>query len=194
MNFDKILVQWFGEKTSLQKNLSFAIQFAKLNLHQASNIQNFNIPPAIEALDLRLNTKISDELANDPQYKLKVLFALLSGGKSSEHIEFISPESAQGKEIHNILIKEKTILTSDEYPFKTKAIVDIIKGKLSWFSIYYHTKAWKKFKIRPETKSNTPRKTQSKYCIYDAAHKDYLYNQKWAEFLLKTITSKDDLK
>ena len=44
LNFNATIVKLFGERLSLQKELSFALQFAKLDIEQINAIQNFDIP------------------------------------------------------------------------------------------------------------------------------------------------------
>ncbi len=54
LNFETFIVKSWGERPSLQKELSFALQFAKLDIDQVTGFQKFDIPEEIEALDARL--------------------------------------------------------------------------------------------------------------------------------------------
>jgi hypothetical protein len=61
LNFEEFLVKQFGEKLSLQRELSFALQFAKMDVDQITSLQKFDIPEEIEALDARLQKHMSEE-------------------------------------------------------------------------------------------------------------------------------------
>ena len=50
-----------------------------------------------------------------------------------------------------------------------------------------HTKAWKRFSIRPPKNSPVPEKTNKEYCIYHAAHKDYTYSEAWVRKLVGLV-------
>ena len=59
LNFDTMLRKLFGERVSLQNQLSFALQFVKPDFDQLVETQKHNIPPEIEALDARLKEGLS---------------------------------------------------------------------------------------------------------------------------------------
>ena len=40
--------------------------------------------------------------------------------------------------------------------------------------MYHHTAAWKYFRVRLAN-NDKPENTNQAYCVYDDAHKDYLY-------------------
>ncbi len=188
LNFDKTICALFGEKLSLQNELSIALQFAKLNLEQITQLQTYDIPERIEALDARLKSKMTEDELNDLEYQFKVIYTLDSASKSQSNIQFIHPGSEHGKEIHNILAKYKC---SDElYPHKAKKVTEAVKKRSKrTFSIHNHTQCVKKFCVRPPANSKTPDKTDKQYCIYHVAHKDYTYSDKWIEFLVQKISS-----
>ena len=186
LNFDHMLVLWFGEKVSLKKNLSFALQFAKLSIPQIAEIQNFNIPPTIQALDARLNNNLSPEEENDIEYRLKVVYTLDNVGKSNANVVFVNPDSPEGKEIHNILVRDRP--ADEMYPYKAKPVVVEVKKLISIpFNMFSHTRAWKKYKVRPQDGAKNPEKTNGKYCIYHKAYNGYTYNRAWIDFLVGEI-------
>ncbi len=110
VNFENAICDLFGKSLSLHPHLSFALQFARVSLTQISEKQELTIPANIQALDARLNTDLDE---NDPlayEYKFQVVYTLDSSKKTGANIRFINPESQEGQEIHNILIKTKRLL------------------------------------------------------------------------------------
>ncbi len=188
LNFDKCLRELFGEKTTLQNELSLALQFSKLDLEQIETLSQFDIPKHIEALSSDLDKNLSNEELSDIEYQFKVYYTLSSSSKGQSHIQFLSPDSVEGKEIHNILVKHKP--ADVLYPYKPKAVVSkIVQETGKKFTSNNHVQAWKLLKARPDSKSKNPDNTNLQYCIYHQAHKDYTYSDKWIGLLIEKVSN-----
>jgi hypothetical protein len=186
LNFDKTLVAWFGPRVTLQADLSGALQFSKLDLEHAAQLTAYDVPPNIVALDALLKKDLNDEELNDLEYQFRVIYTFDNASKGKAHIQFLSPDSEEGKEIQNVLQKFK--VADDLYRYKPGDVVRLVRqatGKS--YSLHGHTDAWKKHKVRPANKSKTPDKTNRDYCIYHPAHKDYTYNDKWLNLLIAEL-------
>jgi hypothetical protein len=180
LNFDTMLRKLFGEKVSLQRELSFALQFAKLNFEQVAEAQRHDVPPEIVALDARLKEGMSEADLADLEYQFKVICTFANTSKSTAHIQFIQPGSEQAEAIHNVLLKYK--LADEEYPHKPSTVVKLLSAKSNVnFMTNNHT--WHLYKVRPKTGAKQPSNTIKEYCIYHSAHRDYTYSDKWVEFL-----------
>ena len=57
--------------------------------------------------------------------------------------------------------------------------------------MHHHSMAWKHFKIRPAGTSNGPERTNATYCVYDSAHKDYLYTTAWIDKLIHGLSDSE---
>jgi hypothetical protein len=193
LNFDKVICDMFGTSLSLQDELSFSLQFARLRIDQLSTVQNYTIPDHIQALDARLREGLSEEDMADLEYQFRVVYTLESASKSRAHIQFVHPESAEGKEISNVLVKYKT---GDElYPYKPKVVVSLVLGGSERkFTTHNHVQAWKLYKARPGARAKNPEETNKEYCIYHPAHGDYTYSQKWVDHLVAEIKDEEKWK
>ena len=186
LNFDKALIEWFGDRVSLQKDLSVVLQFGKLDIEQAAQISAYDIPPNITALDALLKKDLDDSELGDLEYQFKVIYTFDNASKGSAHIQFLSPDSAEGKSVQNVLQKFK--IADELYRHKPSDVTKLVRdasGKS--FSVNDHTIAWQKHKIRPSSKTAFPEKTNREYCIYHTAHQDYTYNDKWIELLVTEL-------
>jgi len=47
--------------------------------------------------------------------------------------------------------------------------------------------AWRFYGIRPKTGATDPMKTDTQYCHYDEAHRDYVYTDAWKRFLIQEM-------
>ena len=190
LNFDKILSNVFGEKLSLASELPFALQFMRPNIEQVSMLSRYEIPPHIEAIDARISEAMSPEQQVDIEYKFRVIFTLDAASKRRAHFEFVSPDSADGRQIQNILVNYK--LGDHLYPFKPKLVCELVTKLTGMqFSPYNHMKAWKLFNVRPQTKSKQPENTNRQYCIFHPAHKDYTYSQAWVDLLVEQVKDQE---
>jgi hypothetical protein len=183
LNFDKTLVTWFGQRVTLQSDLAAALHFAKLDLEQAAQVSAYDIPPNITALDALLKKDMKDEDIDDLEYQFRVVYTFDSASKGKSHIQFLSPDSAQGKSVQHILQKFK--IADELYRYKPGDVIKIVReacGKSFYMSD--HTAAWQRHKVRPPKDAKSPEKTNREYCIYHPAHRDYTYNDNWIELLV----------
>jgi hypothetical protein len=183
LNFEKYLTEWFGKRLTLGHDLGFALQFAKLSLDEIALLQQYEVPPHIAALDAGLKENLTPEEADDLEYQFKVVYTLTGASKSQAHFQFVQPDSAEGAEIQNVLVKFKP---ADElYPLRPMDVVRAVRKQLDRpFTSDKHQKAWKLYRVRPRSRAKDPAATNRKYCIYHVAHRDYTYSQEWVTFLV----------
>lgn len=158
LNFDKTLVNLFGTRVSLQSDLSIALQFGKLELEQAAQVSAYDIPPNITALDALLKKDMKEEELEDLEYRFKVVYTFDSASKGTAHIQFLSPDFAEGKKVQNVLQKFK--IADELYQYKPSDVAKIVrKATGKHFSMNDHTRAWQERKVRPPSRAKSPDKT-----------------------------------
>ena len=186
LNFDKTLRELFGDRLSLAKELTFALQFTRMNIEQLAALNKYEIPAHIEALDARLGEGLSDEQRADLEYQFRVIYTLDAASKGRSHFEFVRPELAEGKEIRNVLVQYK--VADHLYPYKPTHVLKLVQERAGKpFTAHNHTQAWHLHKVRPVHGSRQPDNTNKEFCIYHPAHGDYTYSEKWVERLLEDI-------
>lgn len=191
LNFDKALCELFGAQLTLSNELAFALQFTKMDVDQLATINKYEIPPHIEAIDARLEDALTEEQRRDLEYQFRVIYTLDAASKSRSHIEFFHPESAEGKEIRNVLVQYRT--ADHLYPYKPSLVSKIVNTKSSHnFTLHNHTQAWRLYKVRPVKGAKQPENTDKDYCIYHATHGDYTYSEKWVERLVKAVIDEQE--
>jgi hypothetical protein len=192
VNFENKICDLFGKDLSLQSNLGFSSQFSRVSLTQICESQEFAVPANIQALDARLNSDIDESDAGSLEYKFRVVYTMDGSSKSGANIRFISPDSEEGAEVHNILVKTK--LADAEYPFKPSAVVSAVKQSLKSFSSHLHQIAWKRHRVRPPNGAKRPQETDKKYSIYSFVYNGYSYSQAWIDFLIATYVDESELE
>jgi hypothetical protein len=190
LNFDKVMREHFGEELSLQHELAFALQFARLSVDQIVTLHKYDVPEHIEALDARLKEGMTEDELGDLDYQFRVVYTLDSASKSQSHIHFISPGSEEGAEIHNILVRYKS--ADETHPYKPNQVAPIVSQRSGKkFTHRNQTQAWLKFGVRPRTGAAHPEATTKSYCVYHPAHKDYTYSEDWVAFLVNQVATEE---
>ena len=186
LNFDKVMCELFGKRLSLAHDLSFALQFSRVGFDQVQTLNKYEIPEYIEALDARLSGGMTEEELNDLEYRFRVIYTLDAASKSRAHMEFVRPDSAEGKDIRNVLVQHK--LADELYPHKPSSVCALVTEQArKAFTLHNHTQAWRKLKVRPQNGAKQPSNTQRDHCIYHAAHRDYTYSDKWVAHLVELV-------
>lgn len=186
LNFDQKLCDLFGEQTTLKNDLSFSLQFAKLDFDQLTQLQEYDIPEAIEAVDAKLEAEMDEQRLADMEYRFKVIYTFENSTKSKSHVKFLMPNEAEAKEFKHVLIKRE--LSDKNYPHKAGDVVKEIKKRTKKnFTQHLHTNAWKMFNARPGTHAKQPENTNRDYCIYNSTYKSYSYSNAWIDFIEEYI-------
>jgi hypothetical protein len=181
-----VLTELFGSRLTLGSELGFSLQFAKLATDQIAALQGYDLPEHIAALDATLAAKLGDGDAENLEYQFKVVYTLSSASKAKAHFQFVQPDSAEGKEIQNVLIKYKPV--DDIWPLKPSEVIKrvaVASGRN--FTSDKHQRAWKMYGARPKTDSAEPAATNKQYCVYHQPYKSYTYSQDWVDFLVSQI-------
>ena len=184
LNFNEYLCKFFGDGLSLANELSLVLFFSRMDIEQLATLNKFEIPANIRSLDKQLEEKLTDDQLNDLQYRFRVIYTLESTSKSKAHFKFINPDSEEGKEIRNVLVRDR--FKDQDFPFKAKQVCDMVTKRISRnFTMHNHTNAWKYFKVRPNSRNKQPENTDKDYCIYHSAYYSYTYSNKWVDHLVQ---------
>lgn len=191
LNFDKAMCDLFGAALTLSHDLSFALQFAKLNFDQVTTLNRYEIPGAIDAIDARLREGMTEAQIADLEFQFRVVYTLDAVTKTRAHFQFVQPHSAEGKDIRNVLVQHK--LADHLYPHRPGDVVKKVAERTGKkFTQHNHTQAWRKFEARPRNGAGQPENTNRDYCIYHATHGDYTFSDQW--LLLLEAEVADDQK
>lgn len=186
LNFEKVLTELFGTRLTLGRELGFSLQFAKLATDQIAILQEYDLPSHIAALDANLAAKLEGEDSDNLEYQFKVVYTLINASKAKAHFQFVQPDSAEGKEIQNVLIKYKPL--DDIWPLKPSDVLKLVKEASNRnFTSDKHQRAWKMHKVRPKTNDIDPAATDKRYCIFHPPYKSYTYSHAWVDFLVSEI-------
>ena len=154
INYNKTLKSFFGNKYAIENKLKIAIQFSGLSEEQTEcMIQQDDLPQNVFEFIQSFENGLSDEERINPSFSYKVIYLRESVNhetQADKAYRFIDEKSAEGKEIHNIIVKPGKIPAT----YKPTQVVQLMKKKgYNFFTITKHTELWKKLNAK-NTKLN----------------------------------------
>lgn len=202
-NFEDILRQVFGREQSLVNSLALAIQFS----HLRDDAQNRSMRRLRESLQSdiveyidRFRSSLAQDVLTHQHFAYRVfLIPKTANHQSSSDIavEFVkidpsAPHDQQRRDAMAALIKPQVVQVANPGKYKAGDVCMLVQAELQkWLGTSvrfspssHHARAWKFYKIRPAKGAADPRKTNSIFCQYDDAHKDYVYTDKWVNHLI----------
>lgn len=199
LNLEDYLVGQFGDQYGLQDSLSVSLQFSRVRPHeQMKAIESLagEAKTVMEYIDA-FRGGLGDDALNHPGYAYRVFLIpkIVNRENSADSaIEFVhfdeaDPEEQATLRKMNALIKEKHVPIANLDVKRPAEVVTKVSGALPFvFNMHHHTTAWKHFEVRPKSNSGQPQHTDSRYCVYDYAHKDYLYTKAWIAKLISELS------
>ena len=110
LNFNQAIKTLFGAQYALERRLPIALQFVIYGADQRALLKRQrDLPANIEAMMDAFHAGLTPEEQADPAFRYKVAFIPMTGTRASsadEAIQFVKPESAEGREIAHVLLKE----------------------------------------------------------------------------------------
>ena len=110
LNFNDTIKTLFGAQYGLERRLPIALQFVTFGADQRAALKKSSTLPAhIETFIDSFEHALSDEEYADPAYRYRVAFVPIVGNRASSAdvaIEFVKGDSAEGREINRVLLKE----------------------------------------------------------------------------------------
>jgi Protein of unknown function (DUF3644) len=200
MNFESLLCNEFGDRYALRAGLSFALQFSR------------SVPKPPEGLEVRseqrryktvksfidqFRSSLSTEIQSDLSYSFKVFLVPKIGNhaaKDTVAIEWIKydpnkPEEMKEYEKVVALIKPKEVLVINKGFLKPGQVAKKVAAAIGKpFSTNLHASCWRHFNVRPPKGSSDPKACDTRFCVYDEAHRDYLYTEDWVKHLVNALS------
>ena len=205
-NFENVLIKLFGEEYSINESLAFSLQFSRMRTSEqelsSKKLLSRDIQEIREFID-KYRGSLKDDIFNSQDYSIKLIQVPKITNNSKKNvpaIEFVnwselSDEDRKNYSKFNALIKDRVVKTEVINPGKLKAgeILNRIiqKTEIKDFNHHDNKCLYYIFSVRPILEENIDSfKTNTKYCHYDEVHDDYVYQESWAEFILKNIKNR----
>lgn len=203
-NYENELIKLFGADYALNESLAYALQFSTLRTNKQIEANKKLLSNEVKGLKKFIEDYRSDlkeEVFNSQEFSVKLVQIpkITNTNRNDIAVEFVnwnslSDEDKKNYEKVTALIKDKVIKTEVINPGKLKpgkVIQEVNKHIASKINQRDHKCILAIFGIRPYNefeKDHDPFETNTKYCHYDEAHGDYLYQEAWVHFLINNIS------
>jgi hypothetical protein len=200
LNFENMIVSEFGDRYAIRGGLSFTLQFAKAlpkspssALTKSRQNESKRVKQYVDTFRSSLSTEVQSDLA----YSFKVYLVPKVGSHASKDtvaVEFVKYDASKPEEMKQYeqlvaLIKPKEVSVANLGLLKASDVVAQVAKKLrKKFTVHTHTLCYKHFNIRPTGKATDPQACDTRYCCYDALHKDYCYQPAWVDHLVNKLS------
>lgn len=206
LNFDALLGQQFGQKHQLRESLSFSLQLFPSGESFAQAVKANKSLVDLKKFIADYRATLSADAMASGQFAFKAFLIQVANHKSADtlSIQFVQYDTLTGEqkaefEKFAVMVKWKTAAVANAGLLKPGAVVQAVQaalgspkverptGPVDKFNHATHERCWKRYGVRPPSRSKTPAATQDKYCVYDEPHKDYLYTHAWVEHLIRKM-------
>lgn len=201
INLETLLVTEFGRKFALAEQLGIALQFSQLIPDEKSQAFKAAVKSSgAGVLDFVAAYRggLSPTVLESMKYSFSVYLVPRIAGRANAadaavqfvHIDETSPEGREQLQELTVLIREKQVPIVNLNHYRPQNVVEQVALGIPFkFAMHHHTAAWKFFKIRPSSDAKRKDKTDSKFCIHDKAHNDFLYTPAWVNHLISQLST-----
>lgn len=201
-NYENVLIDFFGEDYALNESLSFSIQFSRLRKKSQIEASKKLLSKEIKELKAFIDnyrTSLTDEIFNTQEYSIKLIQVpkISNTNRNDLAVEFVNWNSISETDKENYekvtaIIKDKVIKKEAINPGKRKPsdVLTKVNSEIDFTINHYdHKCLYCCFQIRPASANeiDDPFDTNTNYCHYDEVHNDYVYQDAWAELIIKGI-------
>lgn len=198
LNLDRLLSGEFGDYYSISDTLSVPLQTSTLSSTSRAmamrELQAGHYDEVMEYVE-SFRSELPDAVYSDPSYSFRVyLIPKVGNHESSSDLafEFVkfdpdNPDDMKALEHQVTLIRDRQVPVANAGKYRPSGVADKVAEKLGKeFSVNHHTYAWKYYEVRAS--GIDPDKCKVEYCQFDSAHQDYIYTDKWVDFLVDKLS------
>jgi hypothetical protein len=204
LNFERELVDLFGERESLARELRFPIFVQSLSPAGMDEQRRLRraLPAAARSYISRFEAKLAPGVTEDERYAYRVQLTPMKGSKTEADlaVTFVPTSELTAEELAameqrarngTVLIAEKqrSVMYKDELlpAAAARAIEDAIPFV---FRVHHFTHLRKTHRITP-AKDEPRHKTDTRYCVYNEPYDNYLYTPAYNRRIVDLIGTRE---
>ncbi|MFH1118240.1 MAG: DUF3644 domain-containing protein [Bacteroidota bacterium] len=204
-NYENELIRIFGVEYAINESLAFSLQFSRLRTTKQTEASKQLLSSAykeIKEFVRKYRENIKEDVFTSQEFSIKLIQVpkISNTGRNDLAVEFVnwsslSQEDRDKYDYLTTIVKDRVIKTEAINPGKLKPSLVIKEvNEQSPIKINHsdHKNILVMFSVRPYKgfgEEQDPFETNTKYCHYDEAHKDYLYQERWVRFLISNLSS-----
>ena len=192
-NYETYIIRFFGDSYSINESLVYSLQFSQMRTKEqvsaSKSALSKDLRDIVKYID-GYRTSLEEDIFNSQEYSIKLIQIpkVSNTSRSDLAIEFVkwNQDDEESYKKLSVLIKDKKVKIEGANIGRLKPgdVVNKVKIKIPNFTMHIHTSLFKIFNVRPISNADDPFETDIDFCHYDEAHKDYLYRDKWIDFIV----------
>lgn len=211
LNFDDAMGQHFGKANQIRESLSFSLQLFPSGESFAQAVKaNKNLTDIKKFVD-DYRAMLSAEVVGSAQFAFKAFLIRVSNHASKDalpiqffHRDKLTAQQQAEFDKFAVMVKWKDAGGGNKGHCKPSNVVAQVQAALGnpkvdragkqvdKFNQTGHQRCWKHYKARPQAGAANPEVTETKWCIYDPVHHDYVYTPAWVAFLTERLADEKE--
>jgi hypothetical protein len=197
LNYEEQLVAIFGAAESMGDSLRFPIFLSSLTPDAVEALKRTHraLPKRLNSFIREFDDALPDEVQGDWRYDFRVLLLPQTGAKTDADAimrfvreEDMTDEQRRARDVVQTIVRTKQVPVQNKGRHRPGAVASQVQNALGVrFTISAHTAAWKHYRVRPETGAARPENSDTRYCVYDEAHNDYVFTDAWIRKLSRDL-------
>jgi len=189
-NFEDMICSEFGDRYAINGGLSLALQSSRSSAKQkapSGNSKEAKTFGLVKAYVDQFRSSLSTEIYSNLAYSFKVYLVPKVGAHASKDavaVEWVKydpgkPEEMKQYEMIVALIKPKEVRVANLDLLKPGEVAKKVAAKIGrpFYASHHHVRCYRHYNARPAKGTADPKACDTRYCVYDAVHRDYLYTQ-----------------
>lgn len=211
MNFEAELVGAFGSAYSIADCVHIPVALGTFSREGAAAMASaqLTLPKRLRDFFIDYRANLDDEILNDQAFELRIEIIQKRSPKTEADlaVSFVREEELSGEELDayralervgRVILRDKDRDVANLGWMKPAVASAAIQRELGvrFSPSAEFPRTWRFYKVRPDSSAPAKRrqKTNPEYCRYDEAHNDYLYSQKYVDFIVAELASRDTFK
>jgi len=198
MNYEQTLVDSFGEREGLADRLRFPVFLSSLSEAAVTTLKETHkrLPKRVTSYVEEYDEMLTDEVRSDYRYDFRIYLIPQTGPKTEADVamRFVRledlPEEQRNQLEHvRTVVRDRQVPVSNVDRHRPGYVCAKVREALGvrFTPSSDHVRAWRHYRVRPPNGAADPRRTDSRYCVWDEAHGDYVYSDAWIRLLTNDL-------
>ncbi len=202
-NYETVLVELFGEEYAINENLVYSLQFSQMRTQEQEAASKKALSKEVQEIREYVDnyrSSLPSEVFDSQEYSVKLIQIpkVSNTNRNDIAVEFVrwselSEEDKANYEQLVAIIKEKVVKKEAANVGKLKPgdVLEQVEARCGVkINFTEHKYLYYVFSVRPISEEDRdPFDTDAKYCHYDEAHGDYIYQESWVDLIVGALGS-----
>jgi hypothetical protein len=208
LNYERELTGFFGDEWTLADSLRFPVFIGTFTQQGVANLAALHkrIPQHVQTFINEFTIGLDPKVLDDPQFefRLHLVPQKSSRTKADMALDFVRLDELTDEEretLESLGREGRAVVVPKDRPVKNleelraSEVVERVAEAIPFeFNMSHFVSSYKRLQVRPPTGSPNPKETDAKYCVYDVAHRDYVYTPALVKKLIRDAQTEDGFR